>query len=588
MKKLFYILILFYTTQSTFIFGQVQFETELSKNRLGLNERLRVTFKMNKNGDNFQPPSFNGFTLVGGPNQSVSNSYVNGVRSFSKSYSYFLTPNRKGSIEIGQASIEIDGEVYKTSPKRVEVTEAVSKPNSPESKANAIVDQNLHLVAEISNQRPYLNQSVNIIYKLYFSSEISISNVNEVEMPKYSDFWSTLLPIPKLEIKRGEYKGQPYNYVVWRKAVLYPQKTGKLSIEPLTLNVSVDVPTNRRDFFGNRVYQKTPKVVTAGKRILNVKELPIDNKPKNFTGAVGQFDFSVDFNKNKLKSSESFQATLKVSGNGNLKLFSLPKLTAPSSLEIYDPEHKENVKTNLSGMRGSIEDIYTVVPQLKGNYPVPSINFSFFDPIKERYVTLKSDETLINVNEGPTDLISENQTSNSRNSISKSSESYFNFIKTKTDLKKINSKLFFNSNLFWILLTLPILILISVILIKRKIENKVINPLDERKKKANFLAKKYFSEAKKLIGQKEEFYSSLEKALHNYMKSKLNVETTDLSKDVISNLLHENKCDISSIESFISMLKKCEEARYSPISHENMGQHYEKAIETITIIDKQI
>ena len=102
-------------------------------------------------------------------------------------------------------------------------------------------------------------------------------------MPKYSDFWSTLLPIPKLEIKRGEYKGKPYNYVVWRKAVLYPQKTGKLSIEPLTLNVSVDVPTNRRDFFGNRVYQKTPKVVTAGKRILNVKQLPIDNKPKNFT-----------------------------------------------------------------------------------------------------------------------------------------------------------------------------------------------------------------------------------------------------------------------------------------------------------------
>ena len=141
-------------------------------------------------------------------------------------------------------------------------------------------------------------------------------------------------------------------------------------------------------------------------------------------------------------------------------------------------------------------DIYTVVPQLKGNYPIPSRDFSFFDPVKERYVILTSDETLINVNEGPTDLISENQTSNSRTNILKNSESYFNFIKTKTDLKKINSKLFFNSNLFWILLTLPILILISVILIKRKIENKVINPLDERKKKANFLAKKYFSKQK--------------------------------------------------------------------------------------------
>ena len=98
----------------------------------------------------------------------------------------------------------------------------------------------------------------------------------------------------------------------------------------------------------------------------------------------------------------------------------------------------------------------------------------------------------------------------------------------------------------------------------------------------------YLNDQKKLIGEKEEFYSSLEKALHNYMKSKLNVETTDLSKDVISKLLNEKKCETSSVESFISMLKKCEEARYSPISQENMGQHYEKAIETITIIDKQI
>ena len=107
MKNLSYILILFFTTQSTLILGQVQFEAELSKNRLGINERLRVSFKMNKNGDNFQPPSFKGFTLVGGPNQSVSNSYVNGVRSFSKSYTYFLTPNRKGSIEIGLSLIHI-------------------------------------------------------------------------------------------------------------------------------------------------------------------------------------------------------------------------------------------------------------------------------------------------------------------------------------------------------------------------------------------------------------------------------------------------------------------------------------------------
>jgi len=316
MKKIYFFLsvVLLCFSQSI---AQVSFQTKVSKNRLGINERLRVTFEMNQNGDNFNPPSFEGFTIVGGPNQSVSNSWVNGVRSFSKSYTYFLTPTRKGKITIAQATIEIDGEVYKTTPVQVEITQAVNNPNSPQARANAIADENLHLVAEISKRDPYLNEAITVIYKLYFSSEISVSNVNEVEMPVYSDFWSHLIPIPKLEIKQGQYKGQPYNYVTWRKTVLYPQKTGKLVIAPLTLNVSVDVPTNRRDFFGNRIYQKTPKIITAGKRTLEVRPLPQAGRPADFDGAVGDFDLNVKFNKTSLKSSESFQATVKVAGRGN-------------------------------------------------------------------------------------------------------------------------------------------------------------------------------------------------------------------------------------------------------------------------------
>ena len=127
-------------------------KAKVSKNRLGLNERLRVSFSMNQDGDNFNPPAFEGFTVVGGPNQSVSNSWVNGKRSFSKSYTYFLTPNRKGKITIGQATIEIEGEVYKTTPVAVQVTEAVNNPNSPQARANALVDDNLHLLPRFKGQ----------------------------------------------------------------------------------------------------------------------------------------------------------------------------------------------------------------------------------------------------------------------------------------------------------------------------------------------------------------------------------------------------------------------------------------------------
>ena len=586
MKKIYFLLsvLLLCFNQSI---AQVSFQAKVSKNRLGLNERLRVTFEMNQNGDNFNPPSFNGFTVVGGPNQSVSNSWVNGVRSFSKSYTYFLTPTRKGKITIAQATIEIDGEVYKTTPIQVEVTQAVNNPNSPQARANAIADENLHLVAEISKRDPYLNEAITVIYKLYFSSEISVSNVNEVEMPKYSDFWSHLIPIPKLEIKRGQYKGQPYNYVTWRKTVLYPQKTGKLVIAPLTLNVSVDVPTNRRDFFGNRVYQKTPKVITAGKRTLEVRPLPQAGRPADFDGAVGDFDLNVKFNKTALKSSESFQAAIKVSGRGNLKLFSLPKLSAPSSLEVYEPEHKENVKTNLLGMQGSIEDTYTVVPQYQGKYPIPSVSFSYFDPVKELYVSLKSEEQLIDVFEGPTAASNNPGVSRTKkNTVNE--DPYFDFIKLETVLLPMDQEGFYGSMFFWGLLFSPLLLFVLVVLIKRRAENHVVDPVSQKQRRAARLSKKYLSSAKKELGDKENFYNALERALHNYLKAKLSIETAEFSKDSISELLQQKNSQAATIADFISILEKCEAARYSPATAVSMQEDFDFTVQTITLLDREI
>ena len=567
--------------------AQVSFQTKVSKNRLGLNERLRVSFEMNQNGDNFTPPTFNGFNVVGGPNQSVSNSWVNGVRSFSKSYTYFLTPTRKGKIAIAQASIEIDGEVYKTTPVQIEVTQAVNNPNSPQARANAIADENLHLVAEISKRNPYLNEAITVIYKLYFSSEISVSNVNETESPKYSDFWSHLIPIPKLEIKRGEFKGQPYNYVTWRKTVLYPQKTGKLVIAPLTLNVSVDVPTNRRDFFGNRVYQKAPKMITAGKRTIDVRPLPLEGRPNDFDGAVGDFDLNVKFNKTALKSSESFQATIKVSGRGNLKLFSLPKLSAPSSLEVYEPEHKENVKTNLLGMQGNIEDTYTVVPQYQGNYPIPSVSFSYFDPVKALYVSLRSEEQLIDVFEGPT-ASSNTAALNILQKNNINATPYFDFIKLETLLLPMDQTNFYGSANFWLLLLLPFILYAVIVLVKRRSENYTVDPVTQKQRRAARLAKKYLSSAKKVLGDKENFYNALERALHNYLKAKLAIETAEFSKESIVTLLQQKNSSTETIADFISILEKCEAARYSPATAVSMQEDFDFTVQTITLLDREI
>ena len=378
--------------------------------------------------------------------------------------------------------------------------------------------------------------------------------------------------------------------MVYKKVVLYPQKTGKLDLEPLTLDVSMRVPTNRRDIFGSRLMTRVNRKISAGSKTINVKFLPEQGKPVDFTGAVGRFNFNVFASKRVLDASESLQLKVEVRGNGNLKLFNLPKVSLPSSLEVYEPEHNENVQTNLSGMQGSISDSYTVVPQYKGKYPIPSISFSYFDLETKSYKRLTSEEIIIDVSNGPLNSADASK-SNSVLSTGKQpvvlNNDQFAFIKTTPNFTPLNSSYFFKTKLFWSLLLLPFLAIPLAIVIRNKKATRDADVYGNRIRKADRLAKKYLKGAKKSLGQKEAFYIALEKALHNYLKAKLHIETNDLSKDKINNLLKEKQVDDEVIKDFGSILENCELARYTPIDIVTMQEDYGKAAKTISLIDKQ-
>ena len=585
MRFLYYFLVLgIFTIQ-----GQVSFEAKVSKKRLGLNERLRIDFEMNENGDNFNPPNFINFHVVSGPQQSVSRSWVNGVQSFSKTYTYFLTPKKKGKIVLGQAEVNINGEVYKTSPIEIEIISAVDKPNDPNNTDN-IIDGNIHLVAEISKNNPYLNEGITVTYKLYFRNPISISDVQELESPSYGDFWSHLIKIGRAEINmRGSYKGEPYNEVIWRKAVLYPQKTGKLILEPLTINLSLNLPSNRKDLFGRRILTQAQKIITTGKDIIRVKGLPQNNKPDNFSGAVGEFDFDVILNKNALKATESFQVKIKVKGKGNLKLFNLPPINVPNTLEVYEPEHEENIQITVSGMEGFIEDNYTIVPEYQGKYPIPPVKFTYFNPQTALYKTLDSQDLLVDVFDGPQAgskraniVISESK------QIIETSENAFRFIKLNTELTPVNKKIFWMSDRFWILLFTPLLLIITAYLFKFFVFEKTEDAITSKQRKAQYLAKKYLSSAKKVFHNQILFYEALERALHNYLKAKLKIETTELSKSKIEILLLDKKVKKQTALDYVSVIENCELARYAPGSSVNIQSDFEKASRLISTIDKQL
>ncbi len=568
--------------------AQVQFDAKVSKKALGINERLRIDFEMNQDGDNFRPPSFENFKVVGGPNQSVSNSWINGKRSFSKTYSYFLAPQSRGRTTIGQATIEIDGEIYKTLPIEIEVTAAVDVPKDGNN-ADYVASENVHLVAEVSNANPYLNEAITVTYKLYVSHDVSIqSQWREIDTPKYADFWSQNIDNQNnFKVYEGKYNGEDYRYVVLRTTVLYPQKTGKLDIEPLTLDIPIDVQGNRRDIFGRRLMERVNRTISAGNRTIDVKPLPLEGKPDGFNGAVGDFTFDVNTNKTILNANESLQLDVKVSGKGNLKLFTAPAIKLPNTLEVYEPEHDESVSTTVAGMQGSITDSYTIVPQFKGTYPVNPISFSFFDPKTEKYRTITSKEFTIEVENGPT---SSNAVANSTDSKKQAvlSKDNFKYIKLDSNLKPIAQEAFFKSALFWSLLGGPFLLIPLFILAGKKRKARLNDVEGNKLRRANKLAKKYLSEAKRNIQNPVAFYESLERALHNYLKAKLNIETSEMEKSHISKLLLERNVEAPVVENFIDLLKSCEYARYASTSTSSVQQDYKKAAEVISTIDKQI
>ncbi len=566
----------------------VTFEMKLSKPKLGLNERLRVDFVMNRDGDNFSPPDFNGFKVVMGPSQSISSSWINGVRSYSKSYSYTLAPTAKGKFSIKQASIFIDGETYKSLAQDVVVTAAVDKP-SDQMTADDVADENLHLIAEVSKTNPYLNEAITVIYKLYVSPNISVSNYQPLDNPTYNNFWSQDIKVNGLSAQNGTYKGKPYRYAILKRVVLYPQKSGKLNIEPLSLDVTVDVPTGRRDFFGQKMYAQTNKTVSAGNRTINVKPLPLDNQPADFNGAVGDFDFAVTTSKTNLNATESLQATVEVSGKGNLKLFKLPELELPSALEVYEPEFTEGVRTTLAGMQGKVSNQYTIVPSFRGKYPISPLSFSYFNPSTGKYTTLTSDEIVINVLEGPLSASSNSNTaSNSNKQSVVSSGNEFNFLKLSPNLTNKSVSYFFGSTSFYMWLFCPLLLIPLAIVFRKKRDAIAGDVVGNKIRKANKLARKYLSAARKQLGNKDSFYVALERALHNYLKAKLKIETSEFSKDKITELLKQRQIDDTTVDSFIALLKNCEAARYSPFSDVQMQADYDKASEVISIMDKQL
>ncbi len=579
------ILILLITAQN--VIAQVTFKTTVSKSELGLNERLRIEFSIDRQGgDDFTPPDFKNFKVLAGPSQSSSFSSINGKTSYKLTYTYILQPTAKGNFTIPSATVTYDNQVIKSNTVRIRVSDAIEIPEDP-SDPRYLAQQNVHLVAEVSDMTPYVGESITVVFKLYVDiNEVNVQNTREASSPSFNGFWNQNIEVKKWVAKNGTYGGKPHRYVVVRKTVLIPHKSGNLEIEPLEMEITAGVPIGRRDFFGNMLMNDVSFTLTSGKRNIRVKELPSENKPFNFTGAVGDYIFKVTPSKTDLKANESAQIKVELSGEGNLKLVKLPGISTPNGLEVYEPEHKENIRTTVNGLSGSVYDQYAVVPQSRGKFKIPGVSFSYFNPKEEKYYSVETEPIMLNALQGR-DISDETVVSSRQEVII--NEGDIRYIQLKTDfVSTMKDEDFFPSDLFYLLMILPLLSIPLGIFIGKKKRQRDSDILGNKRRKADRLARKYLSQARKQLGKKEAFYIALERALHNYLKAKLHVETSEISREKIADILNKRKVDALTIEEFGKVLENCDYARYTPSTDVLMKLEYENAKKVIAKIDKQL
>ncbi|HIP48859.1 MAG TPA: protein BatD [Lutibacter sp.] len=580
-------LLLFLFVSGTVLAQDLKFTAKTSKTALGINQRLKIEFNVNKNGaDNFKAPNFTNFTIVAGPSSSVSQSWVNGKSSYSQSYIYIIKPKSIGAFTIPSAKIEYKGKWISSNTVKITVTEKVAIPKNPND-PNYIAQENIFLVASVSKTNPYVGESIYVEYRLYFSKKVGFGNVEFGKNPKYEGFWNQEIKINQNQEQTGEYKGKQLRYITLRKMLLIPQKSGKLYVNPMDMDMIVSVPTGRYDFFGNPQTKRINAQYTSTRRLVQVKALPLEGKPVDFTGAVGAYKMAVTTSKNTLKASESTQIEVKISGKGNLKLFEIPKLVVPADLEVYTPERKLKSRTTLSGLKGSIADNYSIVPEYKGKYIIPSVSFSFFNPKDKQYHSLTSEEIIIEVTEGKNLPSTTNDTTTTKKIVT-SSGGDFRFIKTKTQFSTTKSADFYKSKRYYLLVLLPLFSIPVGILIGRKRKKTLADVSGNKIRKADKLAKKYLSEAKKQINNKEAFYIALEKALHNFLKAKLHIETSDSSQDKIADLLSSRQVQEATINKLKIVLDDCNLGRYAPATHLEMQNIYQKASSVLSSINSEL
>lgn len=584
------------------------FVAQVSKNKVTVGEVFQIAFTLNGSGSNLAYPNLNDFDIYSGPNQSQSMSMVNGNISQSTTISLFIAAKKEGKFTIGSASVLSSGQKLETKPIVIEVTKASSQQQNNQNAQSGQPQQNQkqeknQYASEISNDdlfvrtylsktKCYLGEQITLTQKVY--SRVDLRGFQNVKFPPYNGFWSQQENSnQQINLRQENVNGVTYYVADYCTVYLFPQRTGSITIDPVELDCIVRRQTKHQprnifeQFFGAGGYEDVAIKVKSKPVKVDVQDLPTENKPLEFSGAVGDFGYKAELDKYQVKANEAINLKITISGKGNIKLLEPLKLNLPESFETYDPKINENVKTN-GGVSGSITYNYLIIPREKGEYTLNNLNFNYFDADKKRYVSLPSPDMKLTVLEG--DPGSAQIIAPTKKGV-KESENDIRYIKTgNLDLKKADEE-FFSSTTHYLLLIFPTLLFFGALFFVRQHIKANSDIVAVKERKAAKLAKKQLVIAEKhmLSNNKDLFFTEVLNALNKYIGDKFALPIADLSKERITEMLLSKHVKDETAKHLINTLNTCEFAKYAPSAVTgDLKQVYQDTVELISKIEEQI
>jgi hypothetical protein len=592
--------------------AQLRFSAQASTNSMGKTDYVEIQFVIEnaKEIGNIQTPDFTDFTVIQGPNQSTGMSIVNGAMSQYKGISFLLEPKKTGTLTIKPATVTADGQLLHSNSLQIDVHSQTGggnpktpgfsplpDPSWPTAQPQVDMDEvikpgenvadkirkNFFIKVDVSKTDCYLGEPIVATYKLYARLRSDSRVTRHPSLNGFSVYDMTDPTDDRVTVEK--INGRNFAVHIIRKAQLIPLQPGDVTLDPVELDnniyfIKADASSARNSQgqglggLLDRLFQPeaegtpfTQHIVLESKPVtIHVKPLPEEGKPADFNGAVGKYSVLASLDSKTVDTGDAAVLSVEVKGTGNLPVINAPVIGWPAGMESYDVNNKENIDKGIAPLGGSKVFNYSFTSTKPGQYDLPPVRLSYFDPSSKTYKTVESDPLHI--------LVTRAKKKKRVNVVSAPPQTIH------TDYTKYA---------WWSAAFL--LLAGATIFIVRESKKDTLIKLEKEKQAAALAAQKAapkivdpLQESRELMnaGDFGKFYASVNRAVWKAVSDKLQLPASELNKLNIASGLRSTGWQDEEIIQLKNVLNECEMKLYTPEYSTSDMQRILQSAEEIT------